>query len=287
MNGFEKAMYMLPERMRQPFKEFSDCMAEEVRLRSGQIPTVFYAGEEHNLNCTAVSAEEIFRIVEKITGASIHSSAAEICEGYINCMGLRIGICGKAVLSGGQIRGFTDFSSLAVRIPRECRGICDSLIDEIYIKGFKNTLLISKPGGGKTTALREIIRKLSDSGIRIGVADERNELAAAEGPDFQFDLGCHTDALVSVPKAEAAMMLLRGMNEEIIAMDEISSPKDISAVSQIYGCGVGILATAHASDTDELLRRPLYHRLIDMNIFRYIVTIESSSSKRRFTAERI
>lgn len=61
--------------------------------------------------------------------------------------------------------------------------------------------------------------------------------------ELQFDLGRSTDVISGAPKAEAAMMLLRGMNCGTIAMDEISLAADAAAVEQLTGCGVRVLAT--------------------------------------------
>ncbi len=287
MDGFNRAMYMLPPEIRQGAEAFREAAPEEIRLRQGRRPTALINGKEQEIYGTEVTASDIERILEKITGASLHTAAPAMSEGYISFMGLRVGLCGEGIIHNKELKGFKNFSSLSIRIPKECKGVCDSLIDEMYFRGFKNTLLISRPGGGKTTALREIIRKLSNSGYRIGVLDERNELGASEGGKPQFDLGLHTDLISSVPKASGAMMLLKGMNEEIIAMDEISSARDISALSQICGCGVGVLASAHAASKDELYMRPLYRRVLELAVFRYIVTISGSGTKRKYTAERI
>lgn len=287
MDGFNRAMYMLPPEIRQGAEAFREAVPEEFRLRQGRRPTALISGKEHELNCAEVTAQDIGKILEKITGASLHTAAPAMSEGFISFMGLRVGICGEAIIHNKELKGFKNFSSLAIRIPKECKGICDDLMDEMYFKGFRNTLLISRPGGGKTTALREIIRKLSNAGYRIGVLDERNELGASEGGVPQFDLGSHTDLISFVPKAAGAMMLLKGMNEEIIAMDEISSAGDISALSQICGCGVGVLASAHAKSKDELYMRPLYRRLLELEVFQYIVTISGSGTKRKYIAERI
>ena len=287
MDGFNRAMYMLPPEIRQGAETFREAAPEEFRLRQGRRPTALIGGKEYELNCSEVIAQDIGKILEKITGASLHTAAPAMSEGFISFMGLRVGICGEAIIHNKELKGFKNFSSLAIRIPKECKGICDDLMDEMYFKGFRNTLLISRPGGGKTTALREIIRRLSNSGYRIGVLDERNELGASEGGVPQFDLGSHTDLISFIPKVAGAMMLLKGMNEEIIAMDEISSAGDISALSQICGCGVGVLASAHAKSKDELYMRPLYRRLLELEVFQYIVTISGSGTKRKYIAERI
>lgn len=287
MNGFEKAMELLPRELRQTVENRSAESVEELRLRRGRAPELVMAGESLRLDAPPVTEELIMRVLEKATGASIHSAAAELRGGYISCKGLRIGVCGTGVIRDGTLTGFRDYSSLNIRIPREHRGICDSLIQSLYTPSFENTLIISPPGGGKTTALREFIRRLSDRGFCVSVADERNELSATEGADAQFDLGRCTDVLVGVSKAEAAIMLLRGMGPGLIAMDEITQGRDIEAVTQIFGCGVGILATAHGESAESLRQRALYRELLDRQIFKNLVIIRKKGGARIYEAQRI
>ena len=78
-------------------------------------------------------------------------------------------------------------------------------------------------------------------------------------------------------------MLLRGMNPQIIAMDEISSEKDLLAGEQIFGCGVSILASAHAADPADLMRRDMYKQILDKHIFQYLVTITGTGARRQYT----
>lgn len=287
MEAYETAVYMLPQELKAEALAFLGETVEEIRLRTGRRPTALIGGAEHEMSRTAVTEEQIQCVLERATGASIHSAAHAMAEGYITCRGLRIGLCGTAVMRDREMAGYQYFSSLNIRIPRECRGVCDALTGEIYRGGFQNTLIVSRPGGGKTTALRELVRQISDGGTRVGVVDERNELSAADGARAQFDLGRCSDVLVGVPKAEGAMMLLRGMNPQVIAMDEITREQDIEAIGQIYGCGVGLLASAHARNRDELTRRPLYRELLELGAFQYIVTITGTGRERRFSAERI
>lgn len=287
MEAYEKAVYMLPQEWKMEAMALSGEAVEEFRLRVGRRPTALINGSEQEMGRAEISEGHIQRVLERATGASIHSAAHAMAEGYISYMGLRIGICGTAVMREREMTGFQHFSSLNIRIPRECRGICDGLIGEIYRGGFENTLIISRPGGGKTTALREVIRQISGRGTRVGVVDERNELSATDEAAAQFDLGCRSDVLIGVPKVAGAMMLLRGMNPQVIAMDEITREQDIEAIGQIYGCGVGLLASAHARDADELTRRPLYRALLEMRAFRYVVTITGTGRERKYSAERI
>ena len=287
MDGFEKAVYLLPEGLKQKAAAFRGTGIEELRLRIDRRPTVLRDGQEHAFSNERITERDILRLLEKATGASLHSAAAALSEGYLSYKGLRIGVCGEAVNHKGELAGFRHFSSAAIRVPRECRGVCDGIIRELYEGGFESTLLISRPGGGKTTALREFIRKLSDRGTRISVMDERNELSASDDGQAQFDLGAHTDVLTGAPKADGAMMMLRAMNPQILAMDEITKKEDIEAISQASGCGADILASAHASGLEELIRRPLYKELLMLGIFKNAVMISGVGAARRYTAERL
>lgn len=283
MDGFNKAIELMPSHIRQALKEAFITSAEEIRLRLGEKLTVVDRATDIEIGSLVVSARDLQAVLEKATGASMHSAAQALAEGYINWGGLRIGVCGHASMQNGAVSGFRTFTSLAVRIPKECRGICDRVISSCYKEGFESTLIVSPPGYGKTTALREMVRKLSDCGYRISVADERNELSASGC----FGLGRNSDVLIGVPKAKAAMMLLRGMNPQILAMDEITHEKDIAAISNVAACGVEVLASAHGYDRRSLEIRPLYKELLALGIFKYCVVISRHKGMRIYTAERI
>lgn len=230
---------------------------------------------------------DLERIMERATGASLHSSIDALRSGYLSSSGLRIGVCGTVIQERGRVEGFRHISSLAIRIPKECRGICDTLIRQLYPLKYQNTVFLSPPGGGKTTALRDLIRGLSDLGYRVSVMDERNELSASDEGEARFDLGKHTDTLIGGAKTNAIMMLLRTMNPQILAMDEITHMEDCLLLRESIGCGVGILATAHAADLDEFRRRPLYRELINEQIFTWAVTIRQQGGTRIMKSERI
>ena len=163
----------------------------------------------------------------------------------------------------------------------------DSLLDFVLENGLTDILIISPPGGGKTTCLREFIRQISDMGYRVSVADERGEICAVVNGEPQFDTGTHCDIICDAPKAKAAMMLIKAMNPELLAMDEISSREDIAAVYEASGCGVHILATAHAASTDDLYRRRIYRELMETDIFRYCLVIENRHGVRSYSIEEL
>lgn len=286
-SAFEEARALLPEALRARLPERCAEDAEEIRLRVGRPMSVIFRGTETGLAGDAVDAEILMQVLEKATGASLHSAAQSISRGYINYRGLRIGLCGEAAAGCGQTTGFRSYSSLAIRIPHMCRGVCDEAARQLFSDGPASVLIISPPGVGKTTALRELVRILGDRGCRAAVADERGELSASYNGQAAFDMGRCSDVLVNVPKAEGAMMLLRGMNPQLIAMDEITRSDDIKAIESICGCGVAVLASAHAKSLEDMLRRPLYRELMDLGVFDWLMSIGIRQGSRCYSVRRL
>lgn len=287
MDKLMTAIGLLPSELRDIPALTKYGHIEEIRLRSGRKPTVYFCGREEAFLDKTVSPQEIAILIEKACGASLQVHLHEIKEGYINYKGLRIGVCGAAIYTEDKLRAFRSFSSVNIRIPHEFSGDVSGLIKKMQCDDYQSTLLISPPGYGKTSLLRELIRRISTEGKRISVVDERNELACMEEGICYFDMGEKTDILTGVKKSEGAMMLLRGMNPAIIAFDEISKSEDLAAIYEIAGCGVDILATAHGRDISSLSRRPIYRQLLSEKIFKNLITINVNGVVREYNFQRI
>ena len=292
LNRFNEAAALLPIRLNSELLILPQRMrdsAEEIRLRAGQPLTVLVNGVEHQvIPDHRVAAEELESTLECATGASVHAVESGMANGFVSVSGgIRLGICGTAVMHGDKLHCIRNLSSIAIRIPHEVHNCGDDEFNKITEPGIDNTLIVSPPGGGKTTLIRDYIRRISDSGLRVSVADERGEIAAVYCGEPQFDIGSHTDVLSSAPKAESAMMLIRAMNPQVLAMDEISAEEDIKAIETAVGCGVKVIATAHGESVMELNKRPVYKRLMDMQVFRYAVIIENFRGDRKYRLEEL
>lgn len=288
MNTYEKALGLLPRRLLTECSDIPSSEAEEFRLRAGRRATLLIGGTETPISSVPVDTGDIEYVIERATNASVHTAQSSIAKGFINCSGgIRIGLCGTGIIDKDKVTGMRGISSLAIRIPHEIRGCGQAAIDKVKADTVGSVLILSPPGYGKTTFLRECIRQLSDSGKRVSVADERGELAAVHRGVPQFDLGKESDIMSGVPKAQAVMMLLRAMNPQIIAMDEISSPEDVEAAETASGCGVRLIATAHAADKSELYRRPVYKRLLELGVFKNTVVIENRCGRRSYSYEEL
>ena len=202
-----------------------------------------------------------------------------------------MGLCGTAVLRGGEIFNLRNLSSASVRVARQGLGAAEPVWDKLTGPDgcLESTLILAPPGAGKTTLLRDLIRMASD-GVhmvpqRVGVADERGEIAALWNGRPQLAVGRRTDVLEGCPKAQGLMMLLRAMNPQILAADEVTAPEDVRALVTAAGCGTALLATAHGRDREDLTRRPLYRELMEARVFRHLVYIRPQQGARRYEVE--
>lgn len=292
MTSFNSAASLLPLRLCGELLVLPEEIrntAEEIRLRAGQAISLNMGDTERVfVPDYTVSTEDLQTVLEKATGASVHAVESSLSAGYIAVRGgIRIGLCGSAVMKGERLCGVRRLSSVSIRIPHEPERCAAREAECLKELGFPSTLIISPPGYGKTTCMRSLIRYASDCGYRISVADERGELAAVWDGQAQFEVGSHTDVFSSAPKAEAATLLLRAMNPDILAMDEISAADDVRAICEAAGCGVRVFATAHARDVADMLRRPIYREMINERIFSYALIIGKSGTRRSYSLEAL
>ena len=270
---------ILPRRIQREMLSYMD-KAEELRLRAGQPPVVLLPdGERGILSLSAVTPEELWRITEAAAGGSLFSCESQLRQGFLPLPGgARLGICGTVTLENGSVRSYSEISSLCLRFPHEVIGCAEGIWG--HFSDFRSTLIISPPGFGKTSLLREMVRLLSSAGYRIGLADERGEVAALYRGVPQMAVGENTDVLSGAPKAEAILCLLRSMNPQIIALDEMTREEDLNACISCQGCGVKLLATAHGEDVRDLSRRDIYRRLLDRHLFENCIVIRRDGGER-------
>jgi stage III sporulation protein AA len=293
-----RAFECLPPEIRRAagsLTEENKAGIEEIRLRCGKPATALLGqteyiitregrlcGREGASRGIKVVPEHLVYTVEQAANGVIYGAQESIREGYITIPGgHRVGICGHAVTEKNRVTAIKQFSSVCVRIARAIAGIGTETAGIISGSGrILNTLIVSPPLGGKTTLLRDVIRELSARGSRIGIADERGELAGMFKGAPQFDVGPCTDVIDGCTKADGALMLLRGMSPDIIAMDEITAPEDVAAICKAANCGVSVLASAHAESLEELSRRKTYDPLFESGIFRIIGVLKNTGGER-------
>jgi len=222
----------------------------EIRLRASK-PIIVYARKREKILSEKASPQLIKKTIELISGYSLYAWEDELRAGFITLPGgCRVGLCGKVVVEDEKIKTLSNISAINMRIKHEVRGCADIVIKSI--KSIGHTMIISPPGCGKTTLLRDLARQISDGGKTVAIADERSEIAGCYMGIPVNDVGIRTDVLDRCPKSAGMVMLLRSMSPEFIIADEIGTEKDIRAIEQIVNAGVKIICTAHGNGIKDI-----------------------------------
>lgn len=236
--------------------------AEELRIRAERRVIYHARGREFLLGYIP----DLQAVRKMILAFSEHSMAAfydELRQGFFTVAGgIRIGVAGRVVSEGGNVKMIRDYTALNIRFPREFIGISAPILPYLQKENrFFSTLILSPPQCGKTTLLRDLIRAVSDGDgclpKKCSVIDERSEISGGRA----FDLGLRTDVLLGCPKAEGMRMALRSLSPQVIATDEIGSRRDLEMLCEASVSGVKVIATAHAESREELMQKLFFQKI--------------------------
>ena len=297
---YENVLEYISLELSQILKKIPDTYkmkVEEIRLRNGIPLSICFKGTDYFISRKGgltkneyegvlVNRQDIIKTFQLISNYSVYAFEEEMRNGFITLKGgHRVGIGGKVLYGNKGIEGIRNISSLNIRIAREKIGVSDRLLKYIldFPKTIHNTLIISPPQCGKTTILRDLIRNLSNGlqsygmeGLKVGIIDERSELAGMYNGIPQHDIGLRTDILDGCNKKDGTTMLLRAMSPEIIAMDEIGSIYDVEAIHESLKAGVKVIATVHGSNLEDLLSKKSLSILVEEKIFKRYVFLDNS-----------
>ena len=265
--AWECFLQILPGWIKTDVDKFGRNRLQELRLRRDAEPELVLGAQIRYLSGKVSESD----LVYCIQMASRYSpwAAETVNQGYVTAPGgHRLGICGTAVYKNGIFSGVREVSSLCIRVARDVEGIAAG------VQSSGCVLILGAPGWGKTTLLRDYIRCRAQREC-VAVVDERGELFPKG-----FQQGKRMDILTGCEKPEGITMALCTMGPEYIAVDEITQERDCQALLQASRCGVRLLATAHASDREDLVKRPVYRQLAELNVFHTLVVLDQKKTWR-------
>jgi stage III sporulation protein AA len=277
----ETVLSFLPKTIKDQLQQIPPIQKfeiEEIRIRTNRPIEVTMGGKTIFLPYI-INAEDANQLLNKISHHSIYALEEELRRGYITIDGgHRIGLAGKVILEAGKVKALRDISSFNIRIAKEKIGIAESLLPALYEQQWQHTMIIGPPQTGKTTLLRDIARIVSSgdpkSGIparKVGIVDERSEIAGCVNGIPQLTFGPRVDVLDACPKAEGMMMMIRSMSPEVLVVDEIGRLEDTEAILEAVNAGIKLIMTTHGESLAEIQKRPSLQNILKLEIFqRYI-----------------
>ncbi len=254
-------------------------MMEEIRVRTNRPLEVTIRGDAKFFPYI-VTSEDCEHLMNKLSKYSFYTLEEELKRGYITVEGgHRVGLAGKVILEGGQVKGIRNLSSFNIRIAREKIGIAEKMVPLLYREQWLHTMFVGSPQSGKTTILRDLARIIStgipEKGIppkKVGIVDERSEIAGCVKGVPQLQFGPRVDVLDACPKAEGMMMLIRSMSPDVLIIDEIGREEDGQAILEAVNAGITLMMTTHGSSYQDIYKRPTLRKILDLQtIDRYVL----------------
>ena len=273
----------LPDEIREAYGKIPEAQKKnigEIRLKNGGYATVtldsvYFLTKNGELSKNKTDAlftnkGEFASVFSGMCQNSVYAMQSDLKQGFITLRGgHRVGVCGRVNTENGKIISMSEISSINIRIAREIRGAADVILPYIIKDGtVLNTIIISPPGCGKTTMLRDIARQLGGEKymLRVGIADERGEIAAVYHGQAQNNVGALTDVYTGCGKEEGMKMLIRGMSPDVIITDEIGTKQDEEALFACVNAGAKIICSAHGYGVEDVQRKEAIASLIQSGI---------------------
>lgn len=281
----------LTEELRGALRHVNVHLVYEIRIRAGKPTVINYKGtyvflgrhgladkREDALRCTYTDIEEM---IYRISEYSVYSVTEQMKQGFLTgAYGERVGLAGSYVYDGSAPSAIKEITSLNIRVPHEVKGAAALLFEKIFSDEIKSCIILSAPGRGKTTILRDLARLISEKYlINILICDERNEIASAY-KDFSLDVGAFCDVIRYAYKRDALTAAVRTMRPDLIITDELAHKDEAAMCVACIRSGVSVIASAHCRDFESLQSSPVFESAVEEGAFDYYAVLDMNGVGR-------
>src|SRR5690625_1295159 len=282
-----EVLRLLPEKIKQavlPHVSHTWNQLEEIRLRLNRPVELNFHHRVVWLDHVMFTSTDSIFVLNQLSDHSLYRLEEELREGYITVTGgHRVGLAGEVNSNNGTIKQLQHITFFNIRIAREIVNVASPFVQYLTDKNmYYNTIVLGPPQTGKTTFIRDLARLISDGNNKqipkkVGIIDERSEIAASLNGVPQHNIGMRTDVMDACPKVAGMMMMIRSMSPDVLVVDEIGKQEDVDALMEAVYAGVTIICTAHGSSISELKKRPSMKTFFYHNVFERFIILQKDS----------
>ena len=270
VDGLDKLIAVIPTAIRKELERLPNHdQLVEIVLDLGRRPEARYTDRYVYLGDMDVTSEDLDYVLKRIGSFGPDNRAGiERTLHRISCIRNR----------QKKIVGLT------CRVGRAVYGTIDIIRD--VIESGKSTLLLGRPGVGKTTMLREVARVLADEfDKRVVIVDTSNEIAG-DGDVPHPAIGRARRMQVPYGQDQADVMIEAVENHmpEVIVIDEIGTEAEAQAARTIAERGVQLIGTAHGNTLSNLVMNPTLSDLVGGI---QVVTLSDEEARKRGTQKTV
>ena len=273
---------ILSKQLNEAFSHISYDKLNEIRMREGKPIVVFLGGQAYFLSEKGLTnklehaiigtKEMIGDVVFRASECSLYAVNEQLKKGFLTIAGgIRLGVAGEFVAENGVVKTVKNFSSLCIRIPHIIKNCSLNAFEHLLTnKSLQNTLVISPPGAGKTTFVRDFVFQLSQHRFcaNILVLDERGEIVLSESES----IGNFADVILYSTKKSGFEVGIRSLAPNLIVTDELGNEEDLKAIEYAVNCGVNVMATTHADSLVTLKKKVGFEKILKDKVFsRYVI----------------